>query len=503
MSIAARAVKGVGWVAGGGLVQALLGAAALAILTRALTPAEFGVAAAALAAIALIDAICALILPDVLRGHDRIDDSHIDATFWCAVLIATASAIVISLFAPHIAVLFGAQDASAVFVVAAWLLPIGAAAATPAALLSRELKFREGASISAVTSLAGFVTGIALAMSGFGVWSLIAMEFARRVSSLALGMACVSWRPGFRGGVRALTSLARFNAHSALFYGLGYLDDFVVRLLISRMLGIEVLGVYAMARRLLEAVQGAVLGPFSGVTLSASAQLRGQRPAMAAMVLTLYQASVVVALPVFLGLIAAAPILVPLAFGAQWSPAVAPLQVLLVLGLSAATGAFNAGILRGSGYAGLMNAMRALGLIIVVVLAPLAAPFGLIAVCAALVARAWLIAPLGVVFISKATSLSVIAQTAPARAVAPAAFTMFVIAWLLVQTLSSWPPMAALASIILVSITVYLITLALTAPRIFKLLRGLGAALARRDRGAFDRLLAIPETAQPADRSPA
>jgi O-antigen/teichoic acid export membrane protein/glycosyltransferase involved in cell wall biosynthesis len=502
MSVGARAMRGAAWIAGGGLVQALLGGAALIILARTLSAADFGAAAAALASIALIDALCGLVLPDVLRAHDVIEDAHIDATFWLGLIIAFGSAAAMTAFAPEIASFFGAGQAAPVFAVAAWLLPLGAAGAIPAALLSRDLKFRHGASISAASSLAGFVTAIAAALAGLGLWSLVAMEFARRIAALVFGFAYVAWRPGFRGGVRALRPLARFNAHSTLFYTLGFLDDVIARLLLSRLLGLEALGIYAMARRLLEATQGALVGPFAAVALSASARLRQDRAALGAMLVMLYQASVVIAFPAFLGLIAAAPILAPLAFGPEWTPAIAPLQILLLLGLNAATGAFNAGVLRGSGHSALMNAFRTVSLVAMIILVPLAAPYGLLAACAALVLRAWLTAPLGVAFIAHATGLTPGAQTAPTRTILAPALGMFAAAWAATGALASWPPALAAALVIGGSVALYLLLLALLAPRVFALLIELVGAVVRRDRAALQRILTPAEAAQAASFTP-
>ena len=485
-------MRGIAWAAAGSVFQAALGLVSLAILARLLGPSAFGLSAVALTAIALPDLVVSSVLPDALRQRKDIENRHIDATFWIGIGLATVSALLIGVGSGQIGRWLGAPDAAPVIMAATLALPIGAAGSVPVALLSRNLDFSKSTMVGAYSNVTAALVGPALALCGAGVWSVIAMEVARRVAMLAAALVYSGWRPGRAGGFGAFTELLRFNSATLAIYALSFADAFVPRVLIARLLGVEALGIYSMARRILESITGAVIGPFTSVVLSASARLADEKPALAGFVSGLYRASGVVAYPAFLGMIAIAPLAVPMAFGERWGGAVLALQMLLLVGLRTSTGAFNAGILRGVGHSHLMLRLLLLGVVLQCALIPFGAVYGIVGVCAAVVVRTWATWPIGAVYLRRATGLSLSEQAAAGAAaigpsVAMAIVTLVLSGWLPV----SWAPQLRLLCLIACAVVLYPILLAVLCPNSFRqsftmlvsLLRGEPPELARRLQG--------------------
>ncbi len=476
------------WSAGGSAAQAVLGVVSLAIMARALGASSFGVYGVAITAIAFADMLVGSVLPDAIRQRETLEARHVDATFWASLIFSLVFGAVIALFAAPIAVFFRAPpDAAPVFIAVTALLPLSALAATPLALLSRELNYGAIARVETIASLCSIATGAPLALMGAGVWSLVAMELTRRSVRLVLAYAARPWRPGFAGGAKAFLEMAKFNGQTLAVYGFGFLDVAVAPFLIARLLGVEALGIYGAGRRVLESLTGAVVGPFTSVILSSAARLQNDRAALAALLASLYRASGLIAYPAFLGLAALAPVAVPLAFGEKWVGAVLPMQILMLIGLRTATGAFNAGVLRGVDKSHLMLILLALGVVLQIVLVPLGALYGVVGICAAMVARTWATWPLGAWFIKRETGLSMKAQADAGASAIPAAIGMALAISLIVARA---PPLPLLAGFILyaaLGAIIYLALLAVLAPSLLREALAIGKAILRRDSGALAR----------------
>ncbi|MEZ5738526.1 MAG: polysaccharide biosynthesis C-terminal domain-containing protein [Burkholderiaceae bacterium] len=107
--------------------------------------------------------------------------------------------------------------------------------------------------------------------------------------------------------------------------------------------------------------------------------------------------------------------------------AVVPCQILLVSGLRTCHGVFDISILRGLGHVGLPLIAMALGIVAHASLIPSFVDLGIAGVAVAFLLRSLLLWPLGHLFISRATELSLRQQLQPMAAPLLAAILMAVI----------------------------------------------------------------------------
>src|SRR5690606_6117420 len=79
------------------------------------------------------------------------------------------------------------------------------------ALLRREMRFKLLAITEVVSILAGTVTAIAMALEGFGYWSLVGLQVAASLTQAVCVWLAQSWRPGRPEELRAHLPLLRFG----------------------------------------------------------------------------------------------------------------------------------------------------------------------------------------------------------------------------------------------------------------------------------------------------
>ncbi|MGB5284817.1 MAG: polysaccharide biosynthesis C-terminal domain-containing protein, partial [Polyangiales bacterium] len=178
------------------------------------------------------------------------------------------------------------------------------------------------------------------------------------------------------------------------------------------------------------------------------------------------QASSVGATPVFVGLSVLAPTAVPLIFGEKFAESGVVLQILALIGVVHAVSYYNFAVYVGSGRPDIRLKLLAIHTTVNVLAFFLVVRWGIIAVAAAYVIRAYVLIPLDLIALRSLIGVS------PRRYFAnlvPALFStaVMVVAILVVQQLPIGPVAQLLPSVLL-GAAVYSVTLFLVAPALVR-----------------------------------
>lgn len=490
-SLALRFFEGAAWSAARNLLQAVLSLVALALVARELGPETYGLFGVAMLVIGVAEMLAGGALTDAIVQRKELDSGHIDATFWLSLAVAAALAALMLAGARPLAALAGSARAAEPLVALGVLLPFTVASRVPMALLARELHFKAASQIGALATIVSCASGIALALHGAGIWTLVLMEAVRSLVTLVGSFLAVSWRPGRRGCWRHLRDLWRFSAGTLLTYSVGYADMLLPRLLVSHLLGTQALGLFMMAVRVHGELARLLTEPLRGVAMAACARAQDAREELQRIVSGLYRASRLVVFPVFLGMAALAPWLIPALFGPRWQGAVIAVQLLMLGGLRLATNAFNSAILLGTGRPAAALALFAIGCVLQLILFPLLAPWGVAGAALAMLGRQLGIWPLAVVLIRRATGLSAQRQLGGGSALLAAAVLAAAAVWATAHGLEllQWSAAAALAPAALAGALAYLLALRLLAPATLRAAIAVASAFVRRDRARLEAAL--------------
>jgi PST family polysaccharide transporter len=309
--------------------MAVLKIGVLVVLTRLLSPADFGLVAAALVVIDFSFNFSQLGLGPALVQRSILEPRHLSTAFFASTALGLLVGAIIWLTAPQIAQFFRMDQLVPVVRALALSFPIAGVSIVSDSLLSRGLRFRLLANRDVFAYGLGYgVVGVALASFGWGVWALVWAQLTQTVVRTAILL-------------RAAPPLLRPHPTWASFrelmdYGAGQsaarmgviLANQADNLVVGRWLGAVALGLYSRAFQLMyvpTALLGDMLDKVLFPTLSqvqhdlrrlASAYLQGT----GLLALLTLPAGVVAAL--------LAPELVAVAFGPRWEALVPPFQVL-------------------------------------------------------------------------------------------------------------------------------------------------------------------------------
>ena len=433
------------WSSAGKLAQVFLNLGTLALVARVVGPEALGTVSLAWVAVGLAELIVSGALTDSLVQRSELRRQHTDTIFWTSVLFSVvACGALVAAPSPIATLLGGGAALAAILPLRAASIPLAAVGSVPRALMQREARFGLLAGLDTGAAVASAVLGVCLAISGFGIWSLVAMEVAR-TGIVSVGVFVFGrWRPGFALGARAFVELLSFNSSTVLGYCVYFADRTLPRLVIGRFLGPEAVGFYAVGERLYDQLEKVLIGPAREVAMTGAARAQHDPAELRKLLVGAIQTSALVVLPACLGLVAIAGEIVPWVFGPSWAGAILTVQLLLLRGVRAPIAAFIGSVLRGIGKPHLNVLLLAVGTAIVAVLAPLATPWGVAGVAFAVLMRSILVWPLGAWLAARSSGLSAGDQFRAGTGPLVASGLMAVLVWTAQQSATDTVPSSVL-----------------------------------------------------------
>lgn len=465
------------------------------IMARLVGPEGFGVFGLALLMTLLPETVVGGALSEALIQRRELRPGHIAGAFWLQLGLALVFMTALAWLSPWLAHAFSAPHLEGLTLLLSATLLFMAVSAPPAALLQRELRFRAIAAVDAAGTTVAAVVGVGLGVAGFGVWALGWMEFARRFVR-AVVFIIAAWRPhDLRVEKRDFVELAHFNGMTLATRLISQLDSAVPRLFLG-MIEPRALGYFNLAQRVFAQSSALFVAPLNSAVLPLASRIQHQSERLREAIGGAQRLATLIAYPVFFGAAAIAPVLVAPLLGEAWVPATLAVQIMLLLGVRAASASFNGGMLRAVGKPGVQLGIVTAGLVVSAALAPLAAPWGAAAVAAVLLVRGavtWLLSAWQVerAIGYPARRQFIVGWESFAAASLMAATVLGVRAWI-GAAMSPW----LLAPLLIgLGVVTHVAALSAFAPRTVLYLRDLAAAALKRDAPRLSALLAsAPET---------
>ena len=299
-----------------------------AAMARMLAPADFGLIAMSLFSLRFFSYFSQAGLGPALVQRASLSEADVQCALGLALAIGGAGALAVAASAPLAGWFYRNEMVVAIqLALAANLLVLGVGA-VPAALLRRELRFRELAQAETASYVIGYgVVGVGAAWAGWGVWSLVASAYGQSLIALAFTYAGArhSLKPTWRGDKCGL--LGYGGRHSVIGF-VEFLSGNIDAALIGRLLGESVLGLYSRAQLLANQPVEKVAGVVTRVLFPLLAGAQGERALVASTMLLGVWGMGLFGSAFALALCAAAPDVVRTLLGEGWGGAVPVVRAL-------------------------------------------------------------------------------------------------------------------------------------------------------------------------------
>jgi lipopolysaccharide exporter len=334
--LTATTVQGLTWTYGCIGLTVCLQLAYTAVMSRLLLPADFGLVALATLPLQLSSHIANLGIESAVVQKSTLDNRDVRVAFTGAVALGLLSATVLAVVAPLAGWAVGSTAVVPILRALGLTYAIAGFGTVAMAMLRRHMTFRRIALIEVGSYTLSFPgVGIACALAGLGVWSLVAAALAQALLVSGIGLLVVRHDLHPLVDRRRARRLYGFGTLVSLngileFFG-GTADTFAV----GRFLGTDLLGQYSRASLVIGLPMSHLSTGATKVLMPGFSQLKGD--------LIRSRGAYLRALALLTGLIfpfgaVAAALAVPLVsvlLGDQWG---ATEQVLPVVGLAVAFG---------------------------------------------------------------------------------------------------------------------------------------------------------------------
>jgi O-antigen/teichoic acid export membrane protein len=314
--------------------MALISFVSLVIYLRILSIAEFGIFSTVLALIELLGVLVTMLFHNALVQRADATDVHFNTAFTATMGLSLVMACGCWALAPAFAAWIHQPSATPVLEWMSLIFPCSAVSATLVAQQRRQFEFRSLALRSLIGRLVGGGIGIAAALLGAGLWSLVIQQILIAAIGSFVLWTMAERTPRLRFRYREFKQMLVFGVLSVGGVFLSISIRRVWTLLSTSFLGVEAAGYLNLSFRVVDMLWGVAATAVGQVSLPMLAGLQFDP----ARLKRAYQASTrfscLAIYPCFVGLASVAPDVVDLLFGHRWqpsSPYVAVLGFLVLL----------------------------------------------------------------------------------------------------------------------------------------------------------------------------
>ncbi|MEM6411934.1 MAG: oligosaccharide flippase family protein [Pseudomonadota bacterium] len=451
MNVLARSIRSVVWIVADSWISGVMGAVSYLLLMRMLGPEVFGTIAIAGMFFGMVSTFVGGALTESVQQRSELEEGHLNGTFWLNTFLCLVFSGIIAASAQPLGQLFDSPTLANVLPLLALAALISSFGALPRALLERDLQNHKIAALNVAVGLISSCVALALAISGFGIWSLVASILTGTSLGTLAVWAMVSWRPGLYFTRRHIRDLAQFNRDTILTNLLGFLDDAIPRGILAFVAGERAVGLFDLAMKMSSALSGVIISPIAEVAMNTVARMQSSKDDVHALLHRLFMLTTSLIYPMTLGAIVLAPIALPFVFGDAWQDVVLPAQLALLIGLRNASGDLNIAILRGFGNSRAPVTILLIGVALQIALSPLIIWFGVVGAVVAVAIRVFATWPISADHVGRICGYGLWRQISVGLPALAAASIMAAVAWLVALALTDH--LTSMVSITLITVT--------------------------------------------------
>ena len=331
-NLGTTAARGAAVTLSGQGVRIVVQVVGVVVLSRLLSPSDYGLLAMTTAVVGIADIFRDMGLSSAAVQAKTLSRGQRTNLFWINSGIGLLLSLVIFVAAPLLALVYARDELVDVTRVLCWTFLLNGLATQHRADLLRSLRFTRLAAVDVLAPVIGLTAGVLAALQGAGVFALVAQQLIQYLVVLVGVVFAARWLPRSVDRSAPMGGLLRFGWQLVGSQLVGYAGNNVDSLTIGVRFGAEPLGLYNRAFQLLMTPLNQIRGPVTQVGLPLLSRIQDDRVRLGA---ALLRAQVALGLTLVAGLALLAGAAVPitaLLLGPTWQPAAPLLSLLAIAG---------------------------------------------------------------------------------------------------------------------------------------------------------------------------
>jgi PST family polysaccharide transporter len=319
------------WSAFGVYTNRFLALGIAAVLSRLLTPKDFGI----IAMVTVVSGFMSIfadagIGSAVVQFRDFKVKEH-QSLFSLSLLLGFLLAGLLAFGSSFVAFFFDNPDLQQVAAVMALAFPCSTLGIVPHGILQREMRFREVAVVKITAAIIAGLIGIIMAFTGWGYWALVTQALTNSFLISLTFLILARLAPIPRWDVTVIQKIFGYSGNLTLFSMINYWARNLDNLLIGKFIGSESLGFYNRAYQLMMLPLSMLTSVITPVLHSALAERQNDIPAMYQGYRKVIRLIALVSIPGMTFAVIMAPELIRVVWGDQWDQTI---PVFAILGLN-------------------------------------------------------------------------------------------------------------------------------------------------------------------------
>ena len=334
MNLKEKSISGVKWSSASMLLVTVFKFGTLAALSRILSPAEFGLMGMVMVVVGFFQTFSDMGLSNAIIHEINVKQNDLSSLFWTNIFFGILLFILFTFIRP-LAVTYFRQNALYDYLFyASFIFLISPPKQIITTLLRKNLMFSTLSKLDVASEIIYAVSAIGLALSGFGVASLIFGMLIQNMLMVICQFILIRkiWRPGLYLNLTEIKDYLSFGAFQLGERISNYLNANIDYIIIGRFLGVEALGYYTLAYNLMmvplnriNPIIMRVAVPIFSIIQDDAAKLRRGYIKAVRYITTL-------TFPMLAGMLVVAPEFVRVVYGNRWEPSIMLLQAFCLAG---------------------------------------------------------------------------------------------------------------------------------------------------------------------------
>jgi len=340
MGLKENTISGVKWTTFSTVVVNILQLIQLAILARLLDPTAFGLMAIVMVIVGFSQAFLDMGISNAIIHKQEISQEQLSTLYWVNVIAGALIFLVVCGVSPFVAIFYHQPELTKLIILLGTTFLIQPFGQQFMMLWQKELRFKEIARIDIINKFVTLIVTVWFAYEGYGVYSLVYGAIAGSIVQTAqfIDLGFKKHKPRFVFKLKNIKEFLNFGAYQMGERTINYFNYQLDTILIGKLLGMEALGIYNIAKSLIMK-PAMVFNPIiTKVTFPAMAKIQDDIVRLKEVYLKTinYLSSVNFLAYAFIFIFAHDIVL--LLFGMKWLPAVPIVKILSVWGALRSTG---------------------------------------------------------------------------------------------------------------------------------------------------------------------
>jgi len=325
--------------------------AMMLVVAALLSPREYGIIGLCTVIAAAVQIVCEFGIWQAIIHRSEPDERYLDTAFTANILGGFLITGALFMAAPWLGDFYGQPDITTMLRVMGAAIVLDSIFYVPDGLLRKELRFKSRALPEVAGSLVAVVTTIALLLLGGGVLSYAVGFVMQSATRCILTFRQISWRPRLRISWSCLKEIISYGKYILGTNLIKYVSSNMDYFIVGRVLGAGPLGFYTLAFNLANYPVTNFAQVLTRIVFPTFATLQGNPIYAKRIYLRVIRLMSAVVAPTLVTLaLLATPLVVGL-LGEKWQPAIFPLQIIVVAGISRTLSFPSADFLRAFGFA--------------------------------------------------------------------------------------------------------------------------------------------------------